>query len=1141
MELDRDMERDKKDKKKDKEKEKDGASSSDKPKDFKDILNAKFENAMKMQHDDASSGGGGSRVGGQLLMRKRGDMKDKSEKENKKKEKKEREKKEKERDKDTKGGDKDKAAEKDKEKEKEKEKEAKDKEKDAAKEREKEFKEAAAKDKRASGIRGGKVFGGQLKEGLYDKKGTKHAVPPFFEHALAYIEERALETTGLFQEAGPKKEVKELIKRIEAKQDIEWAKIKNPHTVSSLILKYLRDLEEPVFPYYLYSHLIETVSKGEAGLQVNESALRQLLHALPAPNVAFLKRLLPFLRQVAAHASKNQLVAESLATFFGPVLMRTEGEASLQALVSHTSEILFLTAYMINFTPTDLLFSFPEEGSNQRLSNYSSPYMETDSLKVDDRPGARSRPTSTEPTAASALGTDEEGRVPRRPTIPYAPLRISNTAAPAEDTASVYIDEQSLDDSQSYCPPHEPSGLRADGSDQFGDRSDVVRVHGSPIGRPGHVREPSGAPWAGGGSELAKSFDYSESPNVYQESAGSSMAWFVWLVRSLPSQTYHQARTWPDYDESADIYLVNDNELYVYPEHSEFFAVFTSELYRVEDSSRYYFIISDEGDKLGIIFSTREESAAFARAIEPGLGYDIPVGGVWDNAGGKVGGGTDPKWKSQKKDKSKSVVVRDEGDTICQEFEEKEVMHDGWFDAPAKHAGLSLNQLRTMPVNLEEREVIEVDARHDARLQNILRLTQLLFSKFPTLETKVRVIALQVANALGGVYSEDLREIHVAHIQNVKKKLQSNVVPLGSIKFGVLRHRVILFKYLCDHLHPSLPCTLSMNEEGMLCNLVPVSSNITKYKGVDVMAVPGRLRAEGRDRKIMWRGSQGAASAERHVILPDLQSEPIVFHKKLGEGGFSTVYRCAIGPLTCAAKVYKRTDDRIGKELVRECMIQTHLSHKNILGCLGYEKTATDFRIFFEYMGLGSFWDVLYRRKVALKPFEPKEIAYYASEVARGLHYLHRNKIFHRDIKSANILVDGDEGEFFKSVKLCDFNISTYRSDAFSRVGTPQYMAPELLNNTEGRPIDTEKADMWSFGMFIVELITLDAPYAGLAEGEYARLISRGILPPNLPSVKENKGVELVIKCCNLNPALRPSARDVVVYLNPLDDSCNVP
>jgi len=55
------------------------------------------------------------------------------------------------------------------------------------------------------------------------------------------------------------------------------------------------------------------------------------------------------------------------------------------------------------------------------------------------------------------------------------------------------------------------------------------------------------------------------------------------------------------------------------------------------------------------------------------------------------------------------------------------------------------------------------------------------------------------------------------------------------------------------------------------------------------------------------------------------------------------------------------------KDLLRECMIQTHLSHKNILRCLGYEKTAADFRVFFEYMGLGSFWDVLYQRKVTLR------------------------------------------------------------------------------------------------------------------------------------------------------------------------------
>jgi serine/threonine protein kinase len=75
------------------------------------------------------------------------------------------------------------------------------------------------------------------------------------------------------------------------------------------------------------------------------------------------------------------------------------------------------------------------------------------------------------------------------------------------------------------------------------------------------------------------------------------------------------------------------------------------------------------------------------------------------------------------------------------------------------------------------------------------------------------------------------------------------------------------------------------------------------------MAVPGRLRAEGRDRKIMWRGSQGAASAERHVILPDLQNEPIVFHKKLGEGNFGDVWQGKLrGTTTVAIKTIRSED-----------------------------------------------------------------------------------------------------------------------------------------------------------------------------------------------------------------------------------------
>jgi len=118
--------------------------------DFKDLLNAKLnENvggASKVQHDHHPS-----------LAGAKGKEKDKD------KEKKEEKRREKER----------------------KEREKKEKERDRDKEKEKED-----KDKRDKKPKGGPIFGGQLKDGLYDKKGIKHAVAPFFDQALAYIEER---------------------------------------------------------------------------------------------------------------------------------------------------------------------------------------------------------------------------------------------------------------------------------------------------------------------------------------------------------------------------------------------------------------------------------------------------------------------------------------------------------------------------------------------------------------------------------------------------------------------------------------------------------------------------------------------------------------------------------------------------------------------------------------------------------------------------------------------------------------------------------------------------------------------------------------------------------------------------------------
>lgn len=88
---------------------------------------------------------------------------------------------------------------------------------------------------------------------------------------------------------------------------------------------------------------------------------------------------------------------------------------------------------------------------------------------------------------------------------------------------------------------------------------------------------------------------------------------------------------------------------------------------------------------------------------------------------------------------------------------------------------------------------------------------------------------------------------------------------------------------------------------------------------------------------------------------------------------------------------------------------------------------------------------------------------------------MHRMKIVHRDLKSANCLVNKHW-----SVKICDFGLSKIMTDAPMRdtaaAGTPEWMAPELIRN---EPY-TEKCDIFSLGVIMWELCTLERPWHGV-------------------------------------------------------------
>lgn len=93
----------------------------------------------------------------------------------------------------------------------------------------------------------------------------------------------------------------------------------------------------------------------------------------------------------------------------------------------------------------------------------------------------------------------------------------------------------------------------------------------------------------------------------------------------------------------------------------------------------------------------------------------------------------------------------------------------------------------------------------------------------------------------------------------------------------------------------------------------------------------------------------------------------------------------------------------------------------------------------------------------------------------RGLMCIHRMKIVHRDLKSANCLVNKHS-----TVKICDFGLSRIMTERpmkdSASAGTPEWMAPELIRN---EPF-TEKCDIFSLGVIMWELCTLHRPWAGV-------------------------------------------------------------
>jgi NIMA (never in mitosis gene a)-related kinase len=128
--------------------------------------------------------------------------------------------------------------------------------------------------------------------------------------------------------------------------------------------------------------------------------------------------------------------------------------------------------------------------------------------------------------------------------------------------------------------------------------------------------------------------------------------------------------------------------------------------------------------------------------------------------------------------------------------------------------------------------------------------------------------------------------------------------------------------------------------------------------------------------------------------------------------------------------------------------------------------------------------------------FPEKQIWRYIFQIANALQHMHSKRIMHRDLKPANIFIDNDG-----DLKVGDLGLSRQLSsqtfEAFSRVGTPLYMSPEVL---QGKGYDW-KSDVWSMGCIAYELCALRSPFRSsdkenLNLYELFQRISKGDFPP---------------------------------------------
>ncbi|KAA3473910.1 wall-associated receptor kinase-like 22 [Gossypium australe] len=270
-------------------------------------------------------------------------------------------------------------------------------------------------------------------------------------------------------------------------------------------------------------------------------------------------------------------------------------------------------------------------------------------------------------------------------------------------------------------------------------------------------------------------------------------------------------------------------------------------------------------------------------------------------------------------------------------------------------------------------------------------------------------------------------------------------------------------------------------------------------------------------------------------------------NRVLGQGGQGTVYKgmLADGRIVAVKKSMAMVVEEV-EHFINEVVILSQVNHRNVVKLLGCCLETEVPLLVYEFISNGTLFQYLHDKSEEF-PLSWETRLRIAKETAEALWYLHSSAsipIYHRDIKSSNILLD----EKFKA-KVSDFgtsrSISIDQTHLTTHVhGTFGYLDPEYFQSSQF----TEKSDVYSFGVVLVELLTGEKPIFSLEREKEGRSLATHFIS----SMEENRVMEIVdarvvgqakddelmmvaklaYRCLSLSGKKRPTMKEVAIQLD---------